>query len=79
MSSNIKQAAESVTTNTDEALELRKRIAEKAVADLTAAEASFFHTPPARSALPFINGGLAGMLATSAIQPVDMVKVRLQL
>jgi solute carrier family 25 oxoglutarate transporter 11 len=28
---------------------------------------------------PFINGGLAGMTATTVIQPVDMVKVRLQL
>ncbi|KAI5778120.1 mitochondrial carrier domain-containing protein [Geopyxis carbonaria] len=29
--------------------------------------------------LPFVNGGAAGMIATSIIQPVDMVKVRLQL
>lgn len=28
---------------------------------------------------PFMNGGMSGMLATSVIQPVDMVKVRLQL
>jgi solute carrier family 25 (mitochondrial oxoglutarate transporter), member 11 len=32
-----------------------------------------------RAALPFINGGLAGMTATVLIQPIDMVKVRLQL
>jgi solute carrier family 25 oxoglutarate transporter 11 len=32
-----------------------------------------------RAALPFINGGLAGMTATTVIQPIDMVKVRLQL
>mmetsp|Transcript_1071 Transcript_1071/g.3227 ORF Transcript_1071/g.3227 Transcript_1071/m.3227 type:complete len:297 (-) Transcript_1071:390-1280(-) len=31
------------------------------------------------AAKPFINGGLSGMCATSIIQPVDMVKVRLQL
>jgi solute carrier family 25 oxoglutarate transporter 11 len=37
------------------------------------------HHPYARAALPFINGGLAGMTATAVIQPVDMVKVRLQL
>lgn len=37
------------------------------------------HHPYMRAALPFINGGLAGMTATVAIQPVDMVKVRLQL
>lgn len=30
-------------------------------------------------AKPFVNGGLSGMLATCFIQPVDMVKVRLQL
>jgi len=37
------------------------------------------HQPWMRAALPFINGGLAGMVATSVIQPVDMIKVRLQL
>ncbi|CAI7588746.1 unnamed protein product [Penicillium bialowiezense] len=35
--------------------------------------------PWTRAALPFVNGGLAGMTATAVIQPVDMVKVRLQL
>lgn len=39
----------------------------------------FLHTPFMRLALPFVNGGLAGMAATTVIQPVDMVKVRLQL
>ena len=28
---------------------------------------------------PYVNGGVAGMSATCIIQPVDMVKVRLQL
>lgn len=28
---------------------------------------------------PFVNGGSSGMLATCIIQPIDMVKVRLQL
>jgi solute carrier family 25 oxoglutarate transporter 11 len=79
MSSSIKQAAESATTKTTEALESSKRVAEKAMADSTSAKASFLHTPYVRAALPFINGGLAGMVATSVIQPVDMVKVRLQL
>lgn len=37
------------------------------------------HHPYMRAALPFINGGLSGMTATVVIQPVDMVKVRLQL
>ncbi|KAJ5168698.1 mitochondrial 2-oxoglutarate/malate carrier protein [Penicillium canariense] len=40
---------------------------------------TILHHPYMRAALPFINGGLAGMTATSVIQPVDMVKVRLQL
>lgn len=39
----------------------------------------FLHQPFVRAALPFVNGGLAGMVATSVIQPVDMIKVRLQL
>lgn len=40
---------------------------------------NFLHQPWVRGALPFINGGLAGMTATTVIQPIDMVKVRLQL
>lgn len=39
----------------------------------------FLHKPLTRAALPFINGGLAGMVATTVIQPIDMIKVRLQL
>ena len=39
----------------------------------------FLHTPFMRAALPFINGGISGMVATSVIQPVDMIKVRIQL
>lgn len=31
------------------------------------------------TAKPFVNGGLSGMAATTIIQPIDMVKVRLQL
>jgi len=38
-----------------------------------------FSHPVVKAALPFLNGGAAGMIATSVIQPVDMVKVRLQL
>lgn len=40
---------------------------------------SVFNNPMIRSVLPFINGGLAGMAATTIIQPIDMVKVRIQL
>ncbi|KAF4240403.1 hypothetical protein CNMCM8980_001296 [Aspergillus fumigatiaffinis] len=39
----------------------------------------FLHRPYTRAALPFVNGGLAGMTATVVIQPIDMIKVRLQL
>ena len=37
--------------------------------------------PPAAwlAAKPFINGGLSGMIATSIIQPIDMIKVRIQI
>ncbi|GFR47827.1 hypothetical protein Agub_g9605 [Astrephomene gubernaculifera] len=37
--------------------------------------------PPAawKAAKPFVNGGLSGMAATCIIQPIDMIKVRIQL
>ena len=47
--------------------------------DTSSSAANFLHHPTTRLALPFVNGGLAGMAATTAIQPIDMVKVRLQL
>ncbi|KAL6884478.1 thiamine diphosphate-binding protein [Trichoderma evansii] len=39
----------------------------------------FLHTALMRGALPFINGGISGIIATTVIQPIDMVKVHLQL
>ncbi len=39
----------------------------------------FFHRPGVRIALPFVNGFLSGSLATTIIQPIDTVKVRIQL
>lgn len=42
-------------------------------------QVDFLHHPYTRAALPFVNGGLAGMTATAVIQPIDMIKVRLQL
>ncbi len=45
----------------------------------SASTSSLLHHPTTRALLPFVNGGLAGMTATTAIQPIDMVKVRLQL
>jgi solute carrier family 25 oxoglutarate transporter 11 len=78
-SSTIKQAAESARNKTSEALSSTRQMAEKAAADPVAAKADFLHTPFMRAALPFINGGISGMVATTVIQPVDMIKVRLQL
>ena len=52
--------------------------AKEAVENPLQAKRDFLHNPYTRAALPFINGGLAGMIATTCIQPVDMVKVRLQ-
>lgn len=78
-SSTIKQAAESARRKGNEALESGSRIAEKAAADPVAAKNDLLHAPFVRAALPFVNGGIAGMVATTVIQPIDMVKVRLQL
>jgi solute carrier family 25 oxoglutarate transporter 11 len=53
--------------------------AQEAVNNPIQAKNDFLHLPLTRAALPFINGGLSGMIATACIQPIDMVKVRLQL
>src|SRR5271154_505856 len=45
----------------------------------TVTKSDFLHHPAVRTALPFVNGGLAGIFATVCIQPIDMVKVRIQL
>lgn len=54
-------------------------IVKSAAENPTKATQDFLHTPAMRAALPFINGGLSGMVATTVIQPIDMIKVRLQL
>ncbi|KAF7719677.1 Mitochondrial 2-oxoglutarate/malate carrier protein [Penicillium ucsense] len=56
-----------------------QRSTKAAIENPGAATTTLLHHPYMRVALPFINGGLAGMTATVVIQPVDMVKVRLQL
>jgi solute carrier family 25 oxoglutarate transporter 11 len=76
---SISRAAESARKQASEAVDSTRKLAEKAAADPIAAKTDFLHTPFMRAALPFINGGLSGMVATTVIQPVDMVKVRLQL
>jgi solute carrier family 25 oxoglutarate transporter 11 len=69
---SIKQAAESARAKTSEAFT-------RARSDSTAVASDILHAPAMRAALPFINGGISGMVATSVIQPVDMIKVRIQL
>lgn len=69
---SIKQAVESGRAKGSSMLSRAK--------DKTSTAASeVIHAPVMRAALPFINGGLSGMVATTMIQPVDMVKVRIQL
>lgn len=69
---NAKQTSETVLNDASSAV---KQVTENP----KQATSNFLHTPFMRAALPFINGGLAGMTATTVIQPVDMIKVRLQL
>lgn len=71
-SDSLKQAAESARNKASEMMNAAK--------GSSAAKAKeFLHTPLMKAALPFINGGISGMVATTVIQPVDMVKVRIQL
>ncbi|KAI0133491.1 mitochondrial carrier domain-containing protein [Xylariales sp. AK1849] len=73
MSSNtLKQAAESARAK---ASNMGKQSSDA----VAAVKTDFLHTPIMRAALPFLNGGVSGMIATTVIQPVDMIKVRLQL
>ncbi|PBP16476.1 Mitochondrial carrier [Diplocarpon rosae] len=72
----IKQAAEATRARTSDGLDVpTKRFADGAPTD----QPDFLHSPYVRAALPFLHGGVAGMVATTAIQPIDMIKVRLQL
>ena len=75
MSNTFKQAAEAARTRSSEAMGTAKSVQVETAAVAT----DFLHTPFMRAALPFINGGLSGMVATTVIQPVDMIKVRIQL
>jgi solute carrier family 25 oxoglutarate transporter 11 len=75
MSNTMKQAAESVREKTSEVVGTAKAVQ----GETAAVTNDFLHTPWVRAALPFVNGGIAGMVATTVIQPVDMIKVRIQL
>ena len=55
------------------------RAVEAATNDAKRSGAALLQHPMTRAALPFLNGGLAGMVATATVQPIDMIKVRLQL
>jgi len=68
----IKESARSAATKVEE-------VAQEAAHNPAQVKNDFLHLPLTRAALPFVNGGLAGMFATACIQPIDMVKVRLQL
>ncbi|KAI1826952.1 mitochondrial carrier domain-containing protein [Xylaria intraflava] len=76
MSSNtIKQAAEAALSKTSN----MSKQGSETIETMAVAKTDFLHTPLMRAALPFLNGGVSGMAATTVIQPVDMIKVRLQL
>jgi solute carrier family 25 oxoglutarate transporter 11 len=82
----MSSALEAAKRKADAALTAAKDVAADAPAAMQKASENpqqatrdFLHTPVMRAALPFVNGGLAGMAATCVIQPMDMIKVRLQL
>ena len=68
----LRQAAESARNKTAEVMNAAK-------ADTAAITQGVLHNPLIKATLPFVNGGISGMVATTVIQPVDMVKVRIQL
>jgi len=75
MSNAIAQPAETALPRGADVMGTAKSVKNDGVAAAT----DFLHTPFMRAALPFINGGASGMVATTVIQPVDMIKVRIQL
>ncbi len=74
-----KRKSESVLTSAKDAISDAPASMKSAAENPKQATVDFLHTPAVRTALPFINGGLSGMAATFCIQPIDMIKVRLQL
>ena len=73
------QTANRVKDSAKQAVAKVEAGAQEAVNNPVQAKNDFLHLPLTRAALPFVNGGLSGMIATACIQPIDMVKVRLQL
>lgn len=74
-----KRKAEGALTAAKGAAEEAPAAMQKARENPEQAKKDFLHSPFMRAALPFVNGGAAGMVATTVIQPIDMIKVRLQL
>ncbi|GAM34432.1 hypothetical protein EIK77_009887 [Talaromyces pinophilus] len=72
-------ASRSITESATSATKSARETTKAAIENPSAAATTFLRHPYMQAALPFINGGLAGMTATVVIQPVDMIKVRLQL
>lgn len=68
----VKETARAAATRVE-------NVATEAVNNPVQAKNNILQQPVVRAALPFINGGLSGMIATTVIQPIDMIKVRLQL
>ena len=75
MSSTTSKALDAAKSTTQTAKSSLRTMSE----ETGATTSSLLHHPYTRAALPFLNGGLAGMTATTVIQPIDMIKVRLQL
>jgi solute carrier family 25 (mitochondrial oxoglutarate transporter), member 11 len=74
----IRSAAEQAARKTESLMSEGTAAVKSAAENPQQATRNLLHAPIIQAALPFINGGLAGMTATSVIQPVDMIKVRLQ-
>lgn len=70
-----KRKAEGALTAAKGAVEEAPAAMQKATENPQKAKQDFLHSPVMRVALPFINGGAAGMAATTCIQPIDMIKV----
>ncbi|KAL9040521.1 MAG: hypothetical protein Q9214_004451 [Letrouitia sp. 1 TL-2023] len=75
MSSTTSKALDAAKSTTQSAKSSLRTMSE----ETSTTTSSILHHPYTRLALPFVNGGLAGMTATTVIQPIDMIKVRLQL
>ncbi|KAL8861927.1 MAG: hypothetical protein Q9178_001797 [Gyalolechia marmorata] len=75
MSNTTSKALDAAKSTSQQAKNTLKTMTE----ETSTTSSGLLHHPYVRTALPFINGGLAGMTATTVIQPIDMIKVRLQL